>query len=216
MKVKLWGIALGLVLALSIRSNYKKATATENALNQTVKIVIKMENDEGRHGQALCSGVIIGPNTILTAGHCVQTEYKILNIWVRDRDGKSQPAFIIKSVKGTDLAILGIIIPEKHWASISRYLAVGDEVRAVGHPLGNLWSTTFGHVSALNREFKGLEGSYIQFDAPINGGNSGGGLWDEYGSLVGIVTMHQTPCLFGSWSGLSLAVDIKTIEEFLK
>lgn len=197
--------------------NTEQATeqASQIALKNTVKVVVKLENKKGKHGEALCSGVIIGPNKILTAGHCVETEYKITNIWVKDYDGKSQSATVLKTSKGTDLALLGIKIPEKHWVTFSRHLVIGAQVIACGHPLGNYWSCTFGHVSALHRHFKELKGTYIQFDAAVNGGNSGGGLFNSKGELLGIVTMHETTCFFGSWSGLSLAVDMSTIDNFL-
>jgi S1-C subfamily serine protease len=203
--------------ACAFSSDYPGA---KEAVKETVKIVIKIENKKGQHAEALCSGVIIGPNEILTAGHCVNAgPYKIINIWVRDVDGLSQPAFVVKTVPHIDLALLEIVLPEKHYASYTTHLKVGDRVEAVGMPLDLEWNSTFGHVSALGRTFKGErhpdEGSYTQFDAAVNGGNSGGGLWDAHGRLVGIVTAHITPCWFGSWSGLSLAVDMKTILEFL-
>ena len=204
--------------ACSFSSEYH---GTNEAIRETVKIVIKLENSKGQHREALCSGVIIGPNEILTAGHCVETPYKVINIWVRDIDGRSQPALVEKVAPGIDLALLEIVIPEKHWARISNHLEVGDAVEAVGMPMGLEWTSTFGHVSALHRMFanrgeNGDLGEYTQFDAPINGGNSGGGLWDRHGRLVGIVTAHVTPCWFGSWSGLSFAVNMSTIKEFLK
>jgi S1-C subfamily serine protease len=210
-------LLLAVVLILPACASSSEYHGSEKALKNTVKIVIKLENEKGRRGEALCSGVIIGPHEILTAGHCVAAgKYKITNIWVRDNDGISQPAFVLKTEPGIDLALLGVIVPELHHATISNHLRVGDAVEAVGMPLGLLWTCTFGHVSFLGRDFIGDNGSYIQFDAPVNGGNSGGGLWDSRGRLVGIVTAHVTPCWFGSWSGLSMAVDMKTIHEFLK
>lgn len=218
---KLLALLSAAVLTLPACGFSSDYPGSKEANRETVKIVIKLENKEGKHGEGLCSGVIIGPNEILTAGHCVQHgAYKITNIWVRDVDGISQPAFVVKTVPHIDLALIEVIQSEKHWASYTTHLRVGDRVEAVGMPLDLEWTSTFGHVSALNRTFKDDkhqdDGTYTQFDASVNGGNSGGGLWDSHGRLVGIVTAHITPCWFGTWSGLSLAVDMKTIVAFLK
>jgi S1-C subfamily serine protease len=214
---KLLALLMSTILMLPACAFSSEYHGTKEAIRNTVKIVIKVENSKGQHGEGLCSGVIVSPNEILTAGHCVNAgKYKITNIWVRDVDGRSQPAFVEKVVPGTDLALLAIMIPEKHYARYSTHLTVGDAVEVVGMPMGLMWTSTFGHVSALGRMFTQVDGSYTQFDAPINGGNSGGGLWDKHGRLIGIVTMHVTPCWFGSWSGLGFAVDMRTILDFVK
>jgi serine protease Do len=92
----------------------------------------------------------------------------------------------------TDLAVLKITREETFMAlpiGDSSELRVGTFVSPIGYPLGLEKSMTHGIVSGLNREFPegGYELSSIQFDAAVNAGNSGGPLFDMYGSVVGIV-----------------------------
>jgi len=101
-------------------------------------------------------------------------------------------ARVIGSDDKTDLAVLKITREEDFKAlpiGDSSALRVGTFVSPIGYPLGLEKSMTHGIVSGLNREFDGggYELSSIQFDAAVNAGNSGGPLFDMYGSVVGIV-----------------------------
>jgi serine protease Do len=101
-------------------------------------------------------------------------------------------AEVIGSDDKTDLAVLKITRDEEFKAlpiGDSSMLRVGTFIAPIGYPLGLEKSMTHGIVSGLNREFDGggYELSSIQFDAAVNNGNSGGPLFDMYGSVVGIV-----------------------------
>jgi serine protease Do len=101
-------------------------------------------------------------------------------------------AEIIGTDDKTDLAVLKITREEEFKAlpiGDSSSLRVGTFVSPIGYPLGLEKSMTHGIVSGLNREFDGggYELSSIQFDAAVNAGNSGGPLFNMYGSVVGIV-----------------------------
>src|SRR6516165_4023369 len=91
---------------------------------------------------------------------------------------------------------------------------VGDDVYAVGHPLGLVDSLTAGVVSGLNRSIPVPGGAtltgLIQFDAAVNPGNSGGPLLNRAGQVVGIVTALANPSQQGFFIGIGFAVPIGT------
>jgi len=140
--------------------------------------------------RALGSGVIIDD-----AGHIVTNNHVIANatvIKVRLADGRSADARVIGRDPDTDLAVLAIRMERLPVMTLGRSdrLQVGDEVLAIGNPLGLQQSVTHGIVSATDRKQLGLATfeNFIQTDAAINEGNSGGALIDAAGELVGINT----------------------------
>ena len=90
-------------------------------------------------------------------------------------------------------------------------LRVGEQVIAIGNPQGLGKSFSMGIVSAINRQFKNVNGSFIQTDASINPGNSGGALIDRNGYLIGITNLIETTS--GGSQGLNFAIPV---DEVLK
>ncbi len=140
--------------------------------------------------RALGSGVIIDD-----AGHIITNNHVIANatvIRVRLADGRSADAKVVGRDPDTDLALLVIKLAKLPVMTLGRSdrLQVGDEVLAIGNPLGLQQSVTHGIVSATDRKQLGLATfeNFIQTDAAINEGNSGGALIDAAGELVGINT----------------------------
>jgi serine protease Do len=132
---------------------------------------------------------------VLTNDHVIENAESI-NVLVDDYNDPTiihrYEAEIIGTDPKTDLAVLRIRRDEEFKAlpiGDSSTLRVGTFVSPIGYPLGLEKSMTHGIVSGLNREFPegGYELSSIQFDAAVNSGNSGGPLFDMYGSVVGIV-----------------------------
>src|SRR5204863_2965545 len=106
-------------------------------------------------------------------------------------DGRSLAAKVIGSDKPSDLAVLKINGSDFHALALgnSDAVQVGDVVLAVGNPLGIGQTVTMGIISAKGRSTGSGDGSYedfLQTDAPINHGNSGGALVNTKGELVGI------------------------------
>ncbi|MCQ2558223.1 MAG: S1C family serine protease [Oscillospiraceae bacterium] len=140
--------------------------------------------------------VISGDGYILTNYHVIEEAYKRgCEITVMQYDGSSYRAQIVGVEAENDVAVLKIdatgLLPATFGSSNG--IAVGDQVFAVGNPLGELeFTMTFGHVSALNRSIitddKSEPITMFQFDAAVNSGNSGGPLYDEQGNVIGIVT----------------------------
>ena len=136
------------------------------------------------------SGVIISEDGyILTCAHVVSGANTIT---VELNDGTEYAATIVGSDSSSDIAVIKIDATGLTAATLgnSDNLAVGETVVAVGNPMGTLSGTvTDGIVSAVNRavEVEGNEMNLIQTDAAISPGNSGGGLFNGKGELIGIV-----------------------------
>jgi serine protease DegS len=140
--------------------------------------------------RSLGSGVIIDEQ-----GHIVTNHHVIANaeaIRVQLADGRTADATIVGRDPDTDLAVLQINLKDLPVMPLGRsdHLRVGDVVLAIGDPLGLSQTVTHGIVSATSRQQLGVATleDFIQTDAPINVGNSGGALIDTNGELVGINT----------------------------
>ena len=162
--------------------------------------------NKSRIQSSLGSGVIFYSNGyILTNQHVIGDTS--IGITVELSNGRKEPAKIIGTDKGTDLAVLKINQNEE-LSSIeianSDNLKIGDIVLAIGNPYGVGQSVSMGIVSATGREFNNPYSDYIQTDAAINRGNSGGALIDTSGRLVGINTLIRSSS--GGSEGIGLAI----------
>ena len=163
------------------------------------------------------SGVIIDA----AKGHVVTNHHVIQgarNITVTLKDRREFEGEVIGSDPGTDIAVLKIDADDLQALPLgdSDELAVGDLVVAIGSPFGFVQSATSGIVSALGRSGFTREGyeDFIQTDAAINRGNSGGALVDLDGRLVGINSLIVSPS--GVSAGLGFAVPsniVKSVTE---
>jgi serine protease DegS len=142
----------------------------------------------------------LGSGVIMTEqGHILTNNHVIAGadaIQVMLYDGRSAKAVAIGTDSATDLAVLKIDLPDLHPIKLgdSDATRVGDVVLAIGNPLGFGHSVTQGIVSALGRSGLQLNTyeDYIQTDAIIHLGNSGGALIDTAGRLLGINTLIYT------------------------
>ncbi|MFZ9709248.1 MAG: S1C family serine protease [Steroidobacteraceae bacterium] len=140
--------------------------------------------------RSLGSGVILdGEGRIVTNHHVVANADTVR---VQLADGREAEARILGRDPETDLALLRISLPKLPVISVGRSdtLSVGDVVLAIGNPIGLSQTVTQGIVSATGRDQIGVAifENFIQTDAPINVGNSGGALINTRGELVGINT----------------------------
>jgi S1-C subfamily serine protease len=139
------------------------------------------------------SGVIISPDGyILTNNHVVRNDAGNIQRGIlvsREDVQKDYQAKVIGTDPESDLALLKIEesnLPSLHFAEAGSY-RIGDAVLAIGNPLGLGISVTMGIISAIDRSLSAKEfEDYIQTDAAINHGNSGGALINLNGELVGI------------------------------
>jgi serine protease Do len=143
-----------------------------------------------RHsGQALGSGFIISADGyVVTNNHVVEHAG---NVTLTLDDGRTVPAKVVGADKKTDLALLKITeggnFPHVDFAS--KEPRIGDWVIAVGNPFGLGGTVTAGIVSARGRDIgAGPYDDFLQIDAPVNRGNSGGPTFDTQGNVVGVNT----------------------------
>ena len=165
--------------------------------------------------RTLGSGVIVDD-----AGHIVTNHHVIANadsIRVQLKDGRIAEARIVGRDPDTDLAVLKIDLKSLPVAAFGRsdQLKVGDVVLAIGNPLGLSQTVTHGIVSAVSRQQLGVAPleDFIQTDAPINFGNSGGALVDTSGELVGINTAIVAKNL--GVDGIGFAIPVNMVRGVL-
>jgi S1-C subfamily serine protease len=169
-------------------------TVREAVVSKVSPSVVEI-NVTTSQGAALGSGVIIDQRGyIVTNNHVVNGASSIEVVLY---DGTRATATLTGTDAADDLAVIKIT-PPAHMAVASlgdsSKLVVGQDVLAIGNPLGITQTVTNGIVSALNRRVSEGQGGAtipdaIQTDAPINPGNSGGALVDMQGNLIGIPTL---------------------------
>ena len=174
-----------------------------------------------RWENALGSGVIMtNQGHILTNNHVISGAEAIQ---VLLHDGRTASALVIGTDPATDLAVLWVELPDLQPIELgnSDDARVGDVVLAIGNPLGIGHSVTQGIVSALGRSLQlNTYEDYIQTDATIHQGNSGGALIDTRGRLLGINTLIYTTDAGASSAptgiGISLAIPVNLAEFVMR
>jgi serine protease Do len=151
--------------------------------------------EQSEKATSLGSGFIIDKSgLVVTNNHVIDGADQITVIL---KDKRRFEAVVVGKDEKTDLALLRVKskkpLPFLEWGE-SRKARVGDWVLAIGNPLGLGGSVTAGIVSARGRDIRsGPYDDFIQTDAPINRGNSGGPLFDMHGRVVGINTAILSP-----------------------
>lgn len=165
--------------------------------------------------QSLGSGFVIDPSGIVITNHHVIDGAD--RIEVTFTDGTTLPAVVAGTDPKTDLAVLRVEsdkpLPHVELGD-SGHLRVGDWVIAIGNPFGLGGSVTAGIVSALNRDIHaGNYDDFIQTDAAINRGNSGGPLFNLDGEVVGVNSAIISPS--GASVGIGFAVPASTVKPIV-
>lgn len=176
--------------------------------SKTIALVAEREEDEGV--RAYCSGVWLSPRVIATAGHCIHGDpgstlgYVVReDVFLPDSYATrpfihARPAKFVAMDEDHDLALLladkETAPPEHDFAAFApdESIVQGETVQTMGHPAGLWYSYSAGVVAAVRREVVGLEIVWVQSTAAISPGNSGGGLFDSQGRLVGICSRGYT------------------------
>jgi S1-C subfamily serine protease len=182
-------------------------------------------------GRTLGAGVIVDPVGIVVTNYHVIADAlaqrpgsagdasPVPTVVARFEDGRELPAAVLVADRQEDLAILRLSgpDPDERFAAVSlgesSALRVGQEVFAVGNPLGLNHSVSRGIVAGLDRTevLRERKLPLVQLDASINVGNSGGPLFALDGKLVGIVTMRRRDAL-----GIAFAVPVDHVRGFLR
>ena len=167
-----------------------------------------------RRSQALGSGFVISEDGfIVTNNHVIQGADEIL---IEFFEGFELEAEIIGTDPNTDLALLKVESKEPlkfvPWGD-SEASRVGDWVMAMGNPLGQGFSVSAGIVSARGRALSGSYDDFIQTDAAINRGNSGGPLFNMNGEVIGVNTAILSPN--GGSIGIGFAMSSRVAENVI-
>jgi serine protease Do len=176
------------------------------------------QGQEDQQG-GLGSGVLISPKGhVLTAAHVIAGADEIL---VRTQDGEMHPAESIFSEAGADIALLRFIhpVPGAPYAELgdSDHLIVGQAAYAIGSPFGLENTFSVGNISGFRdfgRFYDGtIKAEFIQTDAAINVGNSGGPLLNSQGKVIGIASRILS--VSGGFQGIGFVVPINTAKALL-
>ncbi|MBV9114793.1 MAG: Do family serine endopeptidase [Hyphomicrobiales bacterium] len=165
-----------------------------------------------RFGEALGSGFFISPDGYAVTNNHVVDHAKTVS--VTTDDGKSYSAKVIGTDPKTDVALIKVDgrsdFPFVKLATASP--RIGDWVLAVGNPFGLGGTVTAGIVSARGRDIgAGPYDDFLQIDAPVNRGNSGGPTFDLSGNVVGVNTAIYSPS--GGSVGIAFAIPSQTVQS---
>ncbi len=164
------------------------------------------------------SGVVLTDGRlVVTAAHVIGSGQQVAsNILVRDEDGNVQRASVVRYDQLIDLALLKLETPLTPAVWMQQQPRIGEEVCAIGNAFGLGLSVTCGHISAVHKAgvgFNPIE-DFIQTDASVNPGMSGGALINSRGELAGIVSAIFTKQADAS-IGVNFAVDARLVQQFI-
>ena len=182
---------------------------------------IDPETDPSKTG--LCSGVVIDDvGHVLTNFHCTYKQKFLRLFYFDENDWQNYEVKVIGSDPLADLALLEVIdkeepIPYLKFADDAKDMEAGQEVFALGHPMGMVWTVTRGIISSTERYARHPFVKAIQTDAAINKGNSGGPLMNMKGEIVGINALIISKISENAGVGLAIRGDIakKSLESML-
>src|ERR1051325_3876251 len=171
-------------------------------------------DQQQRRGTSLGSGFIIdGEGYIVTNNHVIQGAEDITVIL---RDDTQLKAKLIGSDSRVDIAVLKVEPPNKKPLPAVQFgdsdkARVGDWVIAIGNPFGLGHSVTAGIISARGRPLSDSLDDYLQTDAAINKGNSGGPLFNSQGEVIGVNTAIYSPS--GVNAGLAFSIPSNLVKQ---
>ena len=207
-------------ISLQSADTKEKNPSAQSAYNKvddsTVAVLCftdKIKDEKSADGQG--TGIIISSDGyIVTNSHVIGDSKNQYQYQIKDNKGKKYTAYVVGYDTRTDLAVLKISAKNLTPVSFgkSNDLKVGDDIIAVGNPGGVNFqnSLTKGIVSAKDRSIDDSSVTYIQTDAAVNPGNSGGPLCNLYGQVVGITTAKISSSVY---EGMGFAIPTETIKE---
>jgi hypothetical protein len=219
MKLSLVALAFALLSACKpSHVSTPRVGRTEAAADLESKTVALVQARLGE-ARAYCSGVWVAPDAILTAAHCM-TAFEVGDAiaYVTRADLDRPDSDSLTAVRfgryasldqDRDLALVRVKgAPEHNVAQLGGDPEVGSSVQTMGHPLGLWYSYSTGNVAAVRADGDGTW--YVQSTAPISPGNSGGGLFDGQGRLLGLCHAYMP-----KGENLNLYVHITHVRAFL-
>ena len=200
----------------SVTENTTLTDVIASVRDTVVEIVTENIQESQFYGKYVTSGagsgvIISSDGYIITNNHVIEGAN---SIYVRTTDGTEYEAKMVGTDAESDIGVIKIEATDLKSATFgnSDDLKLGEEVIAIGNPLGSLGGTvTNGIISALNRQITidGNEMLLLQTNAAVNPGNSGGGLFNMQGHLIGIVNAKSSSSSSGATiEGLGFAIPI--------
>lgn len=208
----------GIIIDTKSSGEKSAQSAYEKVSDSTVAILTfkdKISSEENAKGQG--TGIIVSSDGyIVTNSHVIGDSKTAYKYQVINNDGKKYTANVVGYDTRTDLAVLkieGKNLKPVHFVKKS-HLQVGEDIIAVGNPGGLDFqnSLTKGIVSAKDRTLDDSTVSYIQTDAAVNPGNSGGPLCNLYGEVIGITTAKINSA---TYEGMGFAIPTDTVETIV-
>ena len=208
----------GIIIDTKLSGEKSAQSAYEKVSDSTVAILTfedKISSEENAEGQG--TGIIVSSDGyIVTNSHVIGDSKTAYKYQIINNDGKKYTANVVGYDTRTDLAVLkikGKDLKPVHFVKKS-HLQVGEDIIAVGNPGGLDFqnSLTKGIVSAKDRTLDDSTVSYIQTDAAVNPGNSGGPLCNLYGEVIGITTAKINSA---TYEGMGFAIPTDTVETIV-
>ena len=188
-------------------------TVIEKVRNSVILITSSLNENfqENPKQNSMCSGAVIELQYVITNFHCVYKR-KYLRIYFWDReDWNEYKVEVVGEDPLADLALLKILNKDTTTPHLKFYkgeIKEGEEVFALGHPMGMVWTVTKGIISSTERYSKHPYIKAVQTDAAINSGNSGGPLLNMKGEIVGINAAIISKIKENAGIGLAIRADI--------
>ena len=196
----------------------RRRTSAEHTISKALPgvYVVRVRGDGPQTRSGTAFVIDNGKKWLATCDHVIEStaKFKVREILIQG-NGQSYSAVVIASDSTADVALLKVETTN-HLVElpldVDSPLAIGNKVIAIGTPFGLAKTTTFGHISALNRPSKNRAfKDLIQTDAPVNRGNSGGPLLNMEGQVIGIVSST-----FRGTDGIGFAIPAKHIQRLMK
>lgn len=207
------------ILAQDLSKVYEKVVNGVVVIETTEKEIV---NTNGRRAQmsvgGLGTGFLIDNEHIMTAAHVVQTAESVS---IRFHNNEVIPADVISNYKNADVSLLKLKWAPKEATILklgdSDEVKIGEQVFVVGSPLGLSYSFSSGYISGRQESRRTsnslVKAEYLQTDASINQGNSGGPMFNLKGEVVGIVSHILTQS--GGFEGIGFAATSNIAKELL-
>ena len=215
----------GITLLFAFCSLFLKAQDFSKIYDQVNPTVVTIKTTEtvvtdGNIGESggLGTGVIIDKEgLIITAAHVVESAEEIV---IKTHDGQVFFAEVVSSIASADIALLKMRNVPKNISVAtlgnSDSVKIGEQIIVIGTPYGLEHSLSVGHISGKQKRgviLAGLEMEFLQTDAAINQGNSGGPIFNTKGAVIGIVSSILTQS--GGFDGIGFAASITPSKKIL-